>query len=79
MLPKSCFGLLRPHLNLVFALIIAKLESGMEVSDGCKSYNFADTQESVFMALFPHLKSFQFPELQFKIISAISSDGGLLF
>lgn len=37
MLPQSCVGLLRAHLNPVFALMIAKLESGMGVSDGCKS------------------------------------------
>lgn len=46
MLPQSCLGLLRPHLNPVFALIVAKLESGTEVSDGCRSSNFADTQKS---------------------------------
>lgn len=37
MLPQSCVGLRRAHLNPVFALMIAKLESGMGVSDGCKS------------------------------------------
>lgn len=37
MLPQSCVGLRRAHLNPVFALMIAELESGMGVSDGCKS------------------------------------------
>lgn len=66
MLPKSCFGLLRPHLNLVFALIIAKLERRMEVSDGCKSYGFADTQESVFTALFPDFRVSSFQNFSLK-------------
>lgn len=75
MLPRSCFGLLRPHLNPVFALIAVKLESGTEVSDGCKSNNFAGTQKSwcSFCSYISRL------ELQFKLISALNSDGGLLF